>query len=242
MTKKKSICARLDNVHMPSMNKKMNFKYVLLFSSFLATGTYTLPSFAEDAGKVLRVTGRATVTTQQGEIRPVEKGAKISSTDIISTSARSYVRMKMEDKSYIMVRPDSRLMVDDFKFNKKKPKESRSILSLLKGGFRSVTGLIEDKKKYRYRTPVATIGIRGTEFSIRVCNADCYDVDPVPKNGLFMEVHDDTVIITTKAGDFTFTKGQYAYVANSNSPAIMVDSIPDVFDQSPIPPAKPDCQ
>lgn len=197
----------------------------------------------EPAGNVLRVTGRATVTSPDGQIREIEKGTKLASTDMVSTSARSYVRMKLADDSYIMVRPDSRLMIDDFKYDKKKQAGNTGLFSLLKGGFRAVTGLIVDKKKYKYRTAVATIGIRGTEFSVRICNADCYDVDPVPMNGLFLEIHDKEVIITTGAGDFSFTKGQYAYVAGSDSPAVLLDGIPDVFDQSPIPPADPaDCE
>jgi hypothetical protein len=182
------------------------------------------------------------VTTQSGDIKPVVKGTSLKSTDIISTSSRSYVRMKMEDDSYIMVRPDSRMKIDDFKFNSKKPEEGQGFFSLLKGGFRAVTGLIKDKKKYRYNTSVATIGIRGTEFSVRVCSFDCYDIDPVPENGLFLEVHSDTVVITTKAGDYTFNQGQFAFVKDFNSPAVLLDYIPDVFDQKPIPPAKPDCQ
>ena len=196
----------------------------------------------DNAGNVLRVTGRATITSPDGQIRKIEKGAQLKSTDIISTGARSHVRMKLEDESYIMVRPDSRVSIDDFKFIRKNEEENRGFFSLLKGGFRVITGLIKDKKKYKYRTTVATLGIRGTEFSVRVCSADCYDIDPVPKDGLFLEVHDMEVTITTKAGVYTFTKGQFAYVADSDSPAILLDGIPDVFDQSPIPPANPaDC-
>lgn len=197
----------------------------------------------ESAGNVLRVTGKATVTSMDGQIREVKKDSQIASTDIVSTGARSYVRMKLEDESYIMVRPDSRISVDDFKFDRKNQAANRGFFSLLKGGFRVVTGLITDKKKYKYRTSVATIGIRGTEFSVRVCNADCYDIDPVPKDGLFLEVHDMEVTITTSAGVYTFSKGQFAYVADSDSPVILVDGVPDVFDQSPIPPANPaDCE
>ena len=197
----------------------------------------------DTAGNVLRVTGRATITSPDGQIRKIKKGSSLKSTDIISTSARSHVRMKLEDESFIMVRPDSRVSIDDFKYDKKKQAGNRGLFSLLKGGFRVITGLITDKKKYKYRTAIATIGIRGTEFSVRVCGADCYDIDPVPKDGLFLEVHDQEVIITTKAGVYTFTKGQFAYVADSNSPAILLDGIPDVFDQSPIPPANPaDCE
>lgn len=196
----------------------------------------------DSAGNVLRVTGRATVTKQQGEIQQIKKGTKLAATDIVSTSARSYVRLKMQDSSYIMVRPDSRLMIDEFKFNKKKPASNRSFLSLLKGGFRAVTGLITDKKKYKYRTAVATIGIRGTDFSVRVCNGDCYDIDPVPARGLYLQMHADEGFITTNTGTYAFKQGQYAFVASSDSPAILLDGIPDVFDQSPIPSADPDCK
>jgi len=192
-------------------------------------------------GNVLRVVGRATVTTADGEIRQIAKGSAVNSSDMISTSSRSYVRMKMKDDSYVMIRPDSRLSIDDFKYDKSKPKEDKGFYSLLKGGFRSVTGLMKDKKKYRYRTAVATIGIRGTEFSVRVCNFDCYDVDPLPENGFYLEVHDKKVIISTKAGDYPFTKGQFAYVADSNSPAVLVTDIPDIFDQAPIPSPTQDC-
>jgi len=198
---------------------------------------------AEDsAGNVLRVTGRATVTTPQGKISRVKKGTMLRSSDIVSTSARSYVRLKMEDSSYIMVRPDSRMKIDDFKFNRKKPAKSRSFFSLLKGGFRAITGLIENKKKYRYRTAVATIGIRGTDFSVRVCNSDCYDIDPVPANGLYLQMHSKQSIIYTNAGEYNFSEGQFAYVANSDSPAVLLDDMPEVFEQSPIPSPETDCQ
>ncbi|MDX1434446.1 MAG: FecR domain-containing protein, partial [Gammaproteobacteria bacterium] len=43
---------------------------------------------------------------------------------------------------------------------------SRSFFSLLKGGLRTITGAIGklNRKAYQIRTPVATIGIRGTEY------------------------------------------------------------------------------
>jgi len=195
-----------------------------------------------DVGNVLQIMGRATITTQQGEIRKVEKGSKLQDSDMVSTSSRSYVRLKMQDSSYIMIRPDSRMKIDEFKFNKKKPAKNRSFLSLIRGGFRAVTGLIENKKKYRYRTPVATIGIRGTDFSVRICNSDCYDIDPLPANGLFLQMHSKQSVIYTNAGEYTFSEGQYAYVASSDSPAVLLDDVPDVFDQSPIPSPETDCQ
>jgi hypothetical protein len=57
---------------------------------------------------------------------------------------------------------------------------SRMLLSLLKGGFRAVTGLIgkANHDDYSLATPIATIGIRGTDYLGVVCDTVCAR-DPV---------------------------------------------------------------
>lgn len=57
---------------------------------------------------------------------------------------------------------------------------SRAYFRLLKGGFRAVSGLIgkSDPAEYRVSTPVATIGIRGTDYVVILCDAACAS-DPV---------------------------------------------------------------
>ena len=195
-------------------------------------------SFAETkAGQVLSITGRATATSPEGDIRQISKGSKLYAKDTINTSFSSYTRLKLDDGSYIMLRPDSRFVIDDFKYSK--GESDRGFFSLLRGGFRAVTGLIANKKKYRYRTSVATIGIRGTGFIVRVCDSDCQDVEPPPKNGIYVEVTEKTIILSNNAGDFPYHKGQFAYIPDNDTPAVTLASRPDVFVQSPIPPADP---
>lgn len=55
------------------------------------------------------------------------------------------------------------------------PTARRAFLRLLKGGFRAVSGLIgkADPAEYRINTPVATIGIRGTDYWVVYCDAAC---------------------------------------------------------------------
>jgi hypothetical protein len=57
---------------------------------------------------------------------------------------------------------------------------SRAFFKLLKGGFRAVSGLIgkADRNEYRVSTPVATIGIRGTDYLLVLCDEKCR-TDPV---------------------------------------------------------------
>ncbi|HEC12200.1 MAG TPA: hypothetical protein ENI80_02970, partial [Acidiferrobacteraceae bacterium] len=50
-----------------------------------------------------------------------------------------------------------------------------AVFKLIKGGLRAITGLISKLNPggYNVQTPVATLGIRGTEFDVRLCTQDC---------------------------------------------------------------------
>ena len=57
-------------------------------------------------------------------------------------------------------------------------RQESAFFRLLKGGFRAVSGLIGHTRRedYAVQTPVATIGIRGTDYEVRMCSGDCGDV------------------------------------------------------------------
>lgn len=79
---------------------------------------------------------------------------------------------------------------------------SRAFFRLVKGGFRSVSGLIGklNREDYRVSTPVATIGIRGTSYSARICEGRCEDREQIVTDlaaaGKAITA-DDVVLITT---------------------------------------------
>jgi hypothetical protein len=66
------------------------------------------------------------------------------------------------------LQPETTLRIDNYRFERGDDGSERGFLSLLKGGFRTVTGLIgkRNKANYQVNTPTATIGIRGTEFAV----------------------------------------------------------------------------
>ncbi|MCP4432026.1 MAG: FecR domain-containing protein [Gammaproteobacteria bacterium] len=205
---------------------------VLIFSSGLLAQT------EKPAGTVQVLKGRATATSASGNIRNITKGSKLYSSETISTASGSYSRLLLKDQSWIMLRPDSRFYLQNVKYEED-TQDGFGFFSLLKGGFRAVSGLIFDKPKYRYSTAVATIGIRGTSFMVRICNGDCYDIQPVPDDGLYLEVLDQTVVMDNFAGQTTYTAGQFVYIADDKATAQLLDSRPEVFVQSPIPAADP---
>ena len=92
---------------------------------------------------------------------------------------------------------------------------------LLKGGFRTVTGLIgkTDRAQYRVSTQTATIGIRGTDYEVILCDAACSQ-DPViqaqvpgsgtSKGGTVVGVIKGGVFLNTgSGGDTDVGAGQY---------------------------------
>ena len=98
---------------------------------------------------------------------------------------------------------------------------SRAFFKLLKGGFRAVSGLIGkvDRNDYRVSTPVATIGIRGTDYLLVLCDEKC-STDPVISDsvpegakiegGLVVGVISGGVAVLNNAGkEASLTENQY---------------------------------
>lgn len=98
---------------------------------------------------------------------------------------------------------------------------SRAYFRLLKGGFRAVSGLIgkSDPAEYRVSTPVATIGIRGTDYLVILCDAACANdpviVDALPEGssaqgGLIVGVIQGGVFVVNEDGKVAeVAAGQY---------------------------------
>src|SRR5262249_10236799 len=93
----------------------------------------------------------------------------------------------------------------------------------LNGGIRSLTGAIghRDRANYRLRTITATIGIRGTHFSVLMCKADCRNPDgSLGEDGLYGQVLDGRIAVNPYGGASLareFAAGESFRLANENS-------------------------
>jgi hypothetical protein len=189
-------------------------------AAFLAAcGLIQTAVAATPAGEVLLLTGRGTATDPSaGAIRELRKGDPVHAGEIINSSINSYVNLKFSDGSYILLRPNTRFVIEDYVDSRAAavsapppaavaapaavpaviagtpaPGESsagsRAFFRLLKGGFRAVSGLIgkADQNEYQVSTPVATIGIRGTDYLVVICDT-AWARDPVLRAELPEEV------------------------------------------------------
>jgi FecR protein len=120
---------------------------------------------AQVAGTVEFVQGPAVIRTSTGAERPAQRGAAVSNGESIDTKA-GRLQMRMVDGAYMSLQNDTVLRLDDYKFNQPGA-EDKGFMALVRGGLRTVTGLIgrSNKAAYKLQTATATIGIRGTGYS-----------------------------------------------------------------------------
>jgi hypothetical protein len=70
---------------------------------------------AVPAAEVLLLTGAGTVSNPgDGEIRSLAKGDKVYSGEVVSSGANSYVNLKFSDGSFVLLRPNTRFVIEDF--------------------------------------------------------------------------------------------------------------------------------
>lgn len=139
--------------------------------SALALGMPTAAA-ATPAGEVIYAHG---ITSAQGAgeaARFVTKGDAINEGDVISTGPKGFAVIGLKDGTKVTLRPETSFAVEKFSHG---GTEEAGFFRLLKGGVRAITGLIgkRNPQGMRMSTTTATIGIRGTSFDARLCEADC---------------------------------------------------------------------
>lgn len=198
--------------------------------SVMAISMLSLPSVAlaekTDAGKVIFIFGQAWKHSVDGGKHSLTRGMKVHVGETIETASNGQVQIRMNDNGLVAIRPGSHFKIKAFKFsgaNGAGSGEDKSYFQLLKGGFRSITGAVgqRNKKAYRVTTPVATIGIRGTDYTARLCSGDCQQAD-----GLYMGVWQGGVSLSNVAGSTNIDAGQFAYVASEDASPTAVQSLP----------------
>lgn len=206
----------------------------------LIAAMFSPHAYAAPAGLVDFVQGTASATGSDGNPRVLGKGTEVNSGDII-TVGDGRAQIRMSDGSYLALRPHTIFKIDDYQFNGKADGSEKGFFSLVKGGLRTISGLIgkTNKQNYKLSTPNATIGIRGTAWDTLICNNDCFTTPTPsgapPDNGLFVQVLQGIINVTNPAGSQPFSAGQFGFIPSPNSaPSIVTpENFPFAFDVPP---------
>jgi len=123
---------------------------------------------AKPVGTVGLVLGRVFLEQQRNRVGRLSSGDMIRERDTIVTGSNGHAHIKFIDDALISIRPNSRLEIVKYQFNEGRPEDSIVKFSLIEGTARSVSGRAAGaaKEKFRLNTPVAAIGVRGTDFVV----------------------------------------------------------------------------
>ncbi|HWU82702.1 MAG TPA: FecR family protein, partial [Methylophilaceae bacterium] len=166
-------------------------------------------------GRVEFAVGNVNALGQDGNARSLAKGGEINNGDTIQTiDGRAQIRFS--DGGYISLQPNTEFKVEDYNYNGKSDGSEKGFFSLVKGGLRAITGAIghTNKQAYRVNTPVATIGIRGTEYLAQLNNTR-----------LLVKVGNGAVYLVNAAGDIVLYKGQVGEAGPSTKPKYSSDQL-----------------
>jgi hypothetical protein len=207
-------------------------------------------------GVVEHVSGPLMDRKADGTVRVLAPKSEVESGDTLVTEKNTYAQIRFIDHGEITLRPGTTFKIENFAYEAEKPDADSAAFSLIKGGLRSITGLLgkRNKEKFSLKTPTATIGIRGTTFIAQWVEPPAVTpslpappapvapppgvvlpgaalrvgAPPMPElaPGLHVAVLDGLIAVTNAGGVQSFAAGQFGFVPNFNVPPIVVPQNP----------------
>lgn len=165
---------------------------------------------AQGAATVIFVSGNAQIVGKDGVSRAAMRGAELSVGEMMDT-AEGRAQLRFQDGASVSLQTATQFRVDEFRFadqGGKASAEDRGFFALLKGGFRTLTGLIgkDRREQYKVNAVVATIGIRGTDYTAQLGDS-----------GLAVTTHGGLVEVCSDAGCALVAPGQSVLVPDRNA-------------------------
>ncbi len=155
-----------------------------------------------------------TVLLRAGSLTsPVRSGTQLSAGDRLFTRIGGRIALRFSDGAVMALHPNTEFRIDDYQYD---TADQRSLLSLMRGALRTVTGAIGRRHRddYRLNTPSATIGIRGTEFEATETVCPPSGCAPGEQPGLSVRVIQGRVSMSNEAGSLEIGAGATGHVAD----------------------------
>jgi hypothetical protein len=199
-------------------------KRAILLSAVAAA--YPVMGYAAPAARVDFAVGNVTALGPGGQSRTLGKGSQVEQGETVATN-NGRVQLRFTDGAYVSLQPQSEFRIDQYKFDGKADGSEKGFFSLIKGGLRTITGLVgrSNKANYQVTTSVATIGIRGTEYTIQYGQS------------ITGTVGEGAINVCNGAGCLAVTNGESYYVQNQENKPVLTNKRTDL--PPPEPPGAP---
>jgi len=139
---------------------------VIVFLALAAAGAAW--ASAEVVGEVSLAIGVSRLIDASGHSSAIARGAQVHAGDRIETEKGGHVHLRFVDGAFVSVRPGSRLTIDSYHYDAVRPKETAIRFRLEEGVARAISGKGAEAapERFRLNTPIAAIGVRGTDFVV----------------------------------------------------------------------------
>lgn len=125
---------------------------------------------AQPAAVVDELKGTVTAQTPGGQPRRLAQGAELANSDTVSTDAGASCQLRLADGTLLSLGESSSVTIVDAAYDPGRPDAASAICRLGRGAYRCLTGeaAARSPDKFQLETPLAVIGVRGTELGVVV--------------------------------------------------------------------------
>ena len=202
-------------------------KYKVIKYSLLGVLVFSVsPNVVTAAEKALGKTilARGNITADRDNARQaLKRRSPVFKQDILRSGANARAQFRMVDNALINLQENSVLRLREYELKSASGKGS-VVMELISGGLRTITGAIgkQNKKDYQLRTPLATIGIRGTMYEVEMA-----------REGMYVGVWKGDIDVHSYSGQCDITLGRHASnrfaLVTNNGACQFLANVPEVF-------------
>lgn len=207
------------------MANSLRLKNPVLLMALAAV--YPVVSYGAAAARVDFAAGSVQAVAPSGTTRTLGKGAEVLAGETIRTGDDGRAQLRFADGALMSLQPKTEFRIDAYSYSGPGATEDRGFFALLKGGLRTITGLIgrSNRDAYRVTTQVATIGIRGTEYSVGYTNTN--------NDAILVHTGEGRIEVCNAAGCVLVSGGESAFVGGSSQAPVRTGSVPLLLPAQP---------
>lgn len=171
--------------------------------------------------------GRVVISSGAAEIKrdydtfAVTQRDDLYARDILITREDSIAEITLSDDTRISVGPNSEFVINEFSYTEPLTSDGDAfgslVASIRNGVIRTVTGLIGKLQSNRFEINSelsATIGIRGTDFTVRSCNREAFCGDLY---GVSVAVQDGSISFKNDTAEIVLAENEFAQVKSATA-------------------------
>jgi hypothetical protein len=195
-------------------------------------------ALAQSAASFIVAIGAVQVVDAAGQTRPAERGGALAPGDRVVTGSNGLAQIRFSDGALLSVRADSDLKIDAYSFRGESDTLATTVLQLVRGGLRAITGAVAriHRSGYKVVTPTATIGVRGTDF-------EAFHIPPPGQGGVALPGEPGTYLRVSRGVAFLQTPQSILDVQAQQVGFVPLATItPRLLPQTPqfmLPPSRP---